>query len=110
MGSCSVCGSHSSTPRCLQPIAEFLLGCFWSLQMLWRSALGSGRGMRLPSVQVGTSGFTTYLPCPGRLGDMKPDPIGLGWDILAPALGSFLEPIPSRCPDPRVLRWLLAVC
>lgn len=26
MGSCSVCGSHSSTPRYLQPVAEFLPG------------------------------------------------------------------------------------
>lgn len=47
MGLCSICAS-SSTPRCLQPIAEFLSGWFWSLQMPWRSALGSGRGMSSP--------------------------------------------------------------
>lgn len=43
---------------------------------------------------------------------MKLEPIGLSWvisDALAPALGCFLELVPSCCPDPHDMRWLLAV-
>lgn len=40
-----MCGSLSSTPKCLQPIAEFFPEWFRSLQMLFKSVLSSGRGM-----------------------------------------------------------------
>lgn len=40
-----MCGSLSSTPKYLQPIADFFPGWFQSLQMLFKSVLGSGRGM-----------------------------------------------------------------
>lgn len=50
---------------------------------------------------AGTSGVTARSSCPGRVGDVKPEPMGLSWvisDALAPALCISWSPRAAQIP------------